>query len=306
MGTQLVSLSEHDLRALRLFRNVAEAGGLTAAERQTGLERSTISRRIKALEERLGATICLRGPRGFALTDFGRDVLAAAVRLDDTLDEVKLQLSRSGDTIRGALRVGLADNCLTNPQARIMQALSTFTATAPDVDLVVQIARPAELLRALREYRLDCCIVGASPGDGTLKADPLFEEEFRLFVRSNGNTAPTLAALAQHSFGLVERIEEMTPFPLALRRIGLRTVRAEGLEAVATLLATGRFAGQLPTHYAEALRTSIPLVEVREARETWIRVRFSFVSLRSRPPSRAQEHLRQLMVVEHDQQAKSA
>jgi DNA-binding transcriptional LysR family regulator len=306
MRTDVLSLSEADLRALRLFRNVAEAGGLTAAERQTGLERSTISRSIKALEERLGATICLRGPRGFALTDFGRDVLAAAVTLDDTLDKVKLQLSRSRETIRGALRLGVADNCLTNPVACISGALAAFTATAPDVELVVQIARPAELLRALREYRLDCCIVGASPGDGSLRADPLFDEEFRLFVRCNGSTPPTLATLAHHSFGLVERIEEMTPIPLALRRIGLRTVRAEGLEAVATLLATGRFAGQLPTHYAEALRASIPLVEVREARATWIRVQFSFVSLQSRPPSRAQEHLRRLMMMEHGPRAKYA
>jgi LysR family transcriptional regulator, transcriptional activator for bauABCD operon len=299
MAANPFSLTERDLRALRLFRSVAEAGGLTAAERQTGLERSTVSRHIKALEERLGAAICFRGPRGFTLTEFGRDVLAAAVALDDTLDEIKRQLSRARETIRGDLCLGLADNCVTNPEARVIPALAAFGKTAPEVRLAVRIARPGELLRALREYRINCCVVGAPPGDASLTTEPLFHEDFRLFVRDDGGPAPAFGELGARGYGFVDRTEVQAPFPTALRHLGLPMVHAEGLEAVATLLATGRYVGQLPTHYAAMLRPVVPLVEVRDAAEAALRVRFSFVALASRRPSRAQERLREYVIASH-------
>ena len=72
-------LTETDLRLLRIFRAVAEAGGLTAAETQLGMERSTISRHLLALETRLGSRLCFRGPSGFELTDFGRKALQASI-----------------------------------------------------------------------------------------------------------------------------------------------------------------------------------------------------------------------------------
>ena len=62
-------ITEADMRLLRIFRAVAEAGGLTAAEVNLGMERSTISRHLLALETRLGGRLCFRGPSGFELTE---------------------------------------------------------------------------------------------------------------------------------------------------------------------------------------------------------------------------------------------
>ncbi len=292
-------LTDRDLRALRIFRVVVEAGGMTAAERRVGLDRSALSRLVKGLEQRLGATICVRGPRGFRVTEFGRDVLAAAVSMDDAIDEVRSLLSRSRDVIRGELRVGLADNCLTNPDARIVHALRAFAPAAPAVDLCLEIGEPTGLLQSVQERRLHCCVSGAIRGDARLSYDPLFREEFRLYVRDEPDL-PTLQTLVSRGFSLVARAQETNPVPAGIKRLGLRNgVRAKGLEAVATLIGTGAHVGLLPTHYAQSLTDRLPLVEVPGADQLVFTVEFSLVSKIDRQAGRALALFRRLMREAH-------
>ena len=76
----LATLTDTDLRLLRVFRAVAACGGFAAAELELNINRSTISRHIKDLEGRLGVTLCRRGRGGFALTAEGEQVLASALK----------------------------------------------------------------------------------------------------------------------------------------------------------------------------------------------------------------------------------
>ena len=70
-------LSDVDIRLLRVFRSVVACGGVSAAERELNIGRSTISRHLTDLELRLGVRLCDRGPAGFALTTEGERVLGA-------------------------------------------------------------------------------------------------------------------------------------------------------------------------------------------------------------------------------------
>ena len=54
-------IGDADLRLLRVFKAVADCGGLAAAERELGIALSTISRHLKDLEQRLGLTLARRG-----------------------------------------------------------------------------------------------------------------------------------------------------------------------------------------------------------------------------------------------------
>ena len=63
---------------LALFAQVVRHGGLSAASRATGIPKSRLSRRITQLEDRLGARLIERSSRRFAVTGFGRQVLAHA------------------------------------------------------------------------------------------------------------------------------------------------------------------------------------------------------------------------------------
>lgn len=62
----------HDLNELAVFAAVVRAGGFTAAARALGMQKSTVSRRVARLEERLGAQLLVRTSRQVAVTEAGR------------------------------------------------------------------------------------------------------------------------------------------------------------------------------------------------------------------------------------------
>ena len=76
-----VKMSDGDLRRLRVFCTVTRCGGFSAAESELQMGLPSISRYIKDLEIRLGATLCRRGRVGFELTEQGRQIYAASLQL---------------------------------------------------------------------------------------------------------------------------------------------------------------------------------------------------------------------------------
>lgn len=65
------------LDAMTVFVGVAEAGTLSGAARQLGVPLATVSRKLADLELHLGTTLVARSTRRLALTDAGREYLAA-------------------------------------------------------------------------------------------------------------------------------------------------------------------------------------------------------------------------------------
>lgn len=90
-----------DLNDYRYFVEIADCGGLAAAARKIGIQKSTLSRRITALEAELGVTLLERGPRHFRLTETGQQFYArcAGIVHDAELAE---QAARSQGAARTA------------------------------------------------------------------------------------------------------------------------------------------------------------------------------------------------------------
>ncbi len=274
-------LTETDLRLLRIFRAVAEAGGLTAAETQLGMERSTISRHLLALETRLGGRLCFRGPSGFELTDFGHRALHASIAACDALDMVRHELNLARNILSGDLKIGIADNCLSNPRCQLADTLTQFRNAAPDVTLNISIGLPSALVEDVLERRLHLAISGQAAGNGKLDYTSLFTEEFRLYAAAGAPLA--LDDLRSSNVVLVTRTNDRRTQNLARRlQIPQRAV-AFGLEAVATMLVGGGFVGFLPTHYVEMLGPIHRLQEVAGAEAFRYTTQFSLISAIDRP-----------------------
>lgn len=62
-----------NLNDLYFFVQAVEHGGFSAAGRRLGLPKSTVSKRVAELEDRLGVRLIQRTSRSFSLTDLGRD-----------------------------------------------------------------------------------------------------------------------------------------------------------------------------------------------------------------------------------------
>src|SRR5258706_4270400 len=61
-----------DLNDIYFFASVVEYGGFAAAARTIGVEKSRLSRRIAALEKRVGVRLLQRTTRALALTEAGQ------------------------------------------------------------------------------------------------------------------------------------------------------------------------------------------------------------------------------------------
>jgi len=87
-----------DLNDLSFFAAVVANGGFSAASRALGIPKSRISRRVAALEGRLGVRLLERSTRRFNVTDVGQDVyrharaaLAEAEAIEDVVSRLKAE-----------------------------------------------------------------------------------------------------------------------------------------------------------------------------------------------------------------------
>jgi len=94
-----------DLPLLAVFAVVARHGAVTAAARELGLSKSVVSEHLRSLEERCGARLFERSPRGLRLTQLGEQLRALATSLGDTARDVDALLDEHRSGPVGTLRV---------------------------------------------------------------------------------------------------------------------------------------------------------------------------------------------------------
>ena len=262
---------------------------MSNAVARDGLEKSSVSRAIRDLEKRVDGVICERGPGGFRVTDYGRAVYSAAIIVDDSVEAARQQINAAHNTYEGEVRLGISDNCLTNPSAKISDAIELFISSAPAVKLSVSIHPPDRLASAVIDRRVHLGIMTYDLLGSGFSHEPLFLEEFRLWCcPHDGETPPHLDKLAARGFGIVQRnFETAGPSEQSLKIKAAWAAHASGIEAVATLINTGRCVGFLPVHYVLGTRTRRPFVEVPGSAGISTPSVFCVVNERARPMTQA-------------------
>jgi DNA-binding transcriptional LysR family regulator len=86
-----------DLNALQDFVLVATHGGFASASRARGVPKSSLSRRVRELEERLGVRLLDRSSRTFRLTDEGGVLFQTAGPTLSGIEEVSQSLQSKGE-----------------------------------------------------------------------------------------------------------------------------------------------------------------------------------------------------------------
>ncbi|RUW22501.1 LysR family transcriptional regulator, partial [Mesorhizobium sp. M1A.F.Ca.IN.020.06.1.1] len=81
-----------DIRLLKIFTSIVEAGGLAPAQDELNISLSTISGHLTALEARLRLTLAQRGRAGFRLTPKGQSVYEEARRLFGAIDSFDVRM----------------------------------------------------------------------------------------------------------------------------------------------------------------------------------------------------------------------
>lgn len=119
---------------LRIFLAVARRGSVRAAADALDVNHSTVSRRIRAFEKKLGVRLFERLPTGYVTTPSGEDMLQAALRLERDILALERQVLGRDTQLTGDLRVTMPDVLATK---LLMPDLTSFAQTYPGIDLEV-------------------------------------------------------------------------------------------------------------------------------------------------------------------------
>ena len=117
---------------LRIFLAVAREGSISGGARKLEVQHSTVSRRLRALEERIGARLLDRKKGGYELTAAGENLLAAAERMEHELLMVDGAVTGHDTRLKGRLRVTAINNMASTV---LMPFFASFSNKYPDVEL---------------------------------------------------------------------------------------------------------------------------------------------------------------------------
>ncbi|WP_394823567.1 LysR family transcriptional regulator [Pendulispora albinea] len=133
------------LVALQDLMTIIRHGGFAPASRATGTPKSTLSRRVRALEEELGVRLVERTSRTFRLTAEGTALCERASRAFAELDDAERTLRSLDAHPRGPLRIAVP---YVFGHLFMGRLSAEYRSAYPDVDLEVVFAdRPVDVVR---------------------------------------------------------------------------------------------------------------------------------------------------------------
>jgi DNA-binding transcriptional LysR family regulator len=154
-----MTFSDASLTALRVFREVAEQGTLTAAATALGYTQSAVSRQIASLERAAGVQLIERRHDGVRLTQAGHVVVRRAAAVIDQVDATARELAGLPDE-HATVRLGWFASA---GAALVPRALAALRRTHPAITVITREGSTPALARALRAGTLDLALLASAP-----------------------------------------------------------------------------------------------------------------------------------------------
>lgn len=252
-------LQDIDLKLLRIFRTIVDAGGLSGAQALLNCSQSTLSTQLAELEQRLGFRVCQRGRRGFAVTEDGQKLLEALDDLFAAADRFRNDIATISGELSGVLRVGTMDAMLSNTAWPLPAVIGAFSRRAKNTLVDLTLVAPHQMEDLVLEGKRDCVIGPFPEKTAGLDYRPLFQERHSLYAHRDHpiarEKAVTFEGLADHS--LIVTAGELRRFPFIRHNPRMRQGEQGSIRPAATvdqmethmiLICSGRFIGFLPDY----------------------------------------------------------
>ena len=197
-----------ELSDLKIFRAVVEEGGITKAAEKLLRVQSSVTTRIKQLEENLGAELFIREGKKLHLSPSGRVLLDYAVRLEALADEAQSAIHEQSP--RGTLRLGSMES---SAAVRLPAPLTAFHRLYPKVDLQLTTDKSTPLAQKVLAGELDAALVAEPIAKEPFDYEPVFVEEMVLVTRKdhppidNDSPVPSTIIAFGHGCSYHRRLE---------------------------------------------------------------------------------------------------
>lgn len=125
-----------DLNSLVLFYEVVNAKSITRASEQLRVPKSTISRKLSLLEQRLGGVLLRKGHRRLATTELGATLYEHCRRLVTEVDSAGIDAAEMQEELRGLLRVSIP---IDFGISWLSRAIGDFSLRYPEIHLEIDV-----------------------------------------------------------------------------------------------------------------------------------------------------------------------
>jgi len=247
---------------LRFFLELARSGRLMIAARRLGVEHTTVSRRIQALEVEAGVALFNRTSTGYELTEAGEALLPSARAMEEAYMQSERFFPHSYGSMEGLVRIGCNEGYGTTI---LPKHVSSLVEQYPDLAVeLIAVPRAIQLPR----QEADIAITIDRPARGPYKITRLADYRLGLFASDAYlNSHPpirTQADLRGHRF--ISYIEALVlaknvPTPDTVTMPGAQSLRSTSILAQRAAAEAGAGIAILPCYLvtsASPLRPILP------------------------------------------------
>ena len=194
-----------DWNHLQDFLAVARTGRLTAGAQRLGVDHTTLSRRIAALEAALKARLFDRSPQGYAPTAHGERLMVRAEAMESLMLSAQAEVGEADLSVSGVVRIGAPEGF---GSYFLAPRLPQLAEQHPELEIQL-VAIPGTLSLSKREA--DVAITLSAPREGRLISRKLTDYSLSLYgAPSYLDARPTLktrADMKDHRFiGYIEEL----------------------------------------------------------------------------------------------------
>ncbi|WP_051335583.1 LysR family transcriptional regulator [Methylocapsa acidiphila] len=156
---------------------VAEHLSFSRAAQVLGIQQSAVSRRVRALEDKLGVSLFERDASGIRLTEAGRRFLDRSRSALAEIDHAVKGAANAGCGAEGALSIGILSSL---SRGFVRELIRTYRETHPAIAIDIVEGSASEHLARISERLLDIAFVTGTPS--ALHCDTLVLWEARVFA----------------------------------------------------------------------------------------------------------------------------
>jgi len=276
-----------ELRHIRYFLAVAEAGNFTRAAAKLGIGQPPLSQQIRDLETEVGAVLFHRVPHGAELTAAGLAFLPEARAALAAAEAARLAAQRAARGETGRLSLGFTASSAFNPV--VTRSIRSFSSRWPDVALTLSEMNSDGLMVKLMRGEIDAAFIRPGLEDPKeVRLKRLADEAMSVALPASHplarQTKVPLAALAGEPFVLFPRTVGLSLYDdilQACRQAGFElqvTQEAPQIPSVVNLVAAGLGVSVVP---ASITKIAVEGVAYRPIEGPALLARLGFAVLKS-------------------------
>ena len=162
---------------MRVFLAVARAESLSGAAPVLKMDPATVGRRVARLERALGATLFVKSPQGYALTDLGERMRNRAAEAETHLVMAREEGQGASTSLTGQIRIGAPDGAAN---FLLPQVCAAIQAQNPNLEIQI-LALPRVVNLSRREA--DMAVTVSAPAAGRLTVQKISDYKLHLATR---------------------------------------------------------------------------------------------------------------------------